>query len=323
MTTAELIQMPEFIGQCVCWQETGRAFLPFADWFIDNGMDDHAAGWRWLAMTGKKLPSLLKRNKLLDYVLYSLNEWTAGNGLSWEQLDAFERLVNASEQVRTLGGYAGTGKTRLLTFLANHFGHYDVCSFTGKVAALLRKKGIRRARTIHSTIYDRVERNGRVTWRKKHKRAVGGGFIVDEASMVSKPMLDDMLSFDVPIIAIGDHGQLPPVGEDAGLMKEPMVTLEKVHRNAAPIARFAEFLRKGGEALDWTPREGKQVYVMEGRSVPNASLLNADQILCAFNKTRVGLNKLVRELRYIHGYGTAGELFSVPGQAQPTLQPRV
>ncbi len=343
MTPDEMVETAEFKGQCVCWERSGLAFLPFADWFFDNGLDEYGAAWKWAATTGLRIYQTLGTDKVPFEVIRAmanrkiepftqenivasyLAAWVAGGGLSWEQVGAADVLLNSTEQVRTLGGYAGTGKTRLLTFLAAHLPGYSVCSFTGKVAALLRKKGIPRARTIHSTIYDReVSPEGRVTWRKKHKRAVGNGFIVDEASMVSKPMLEDMLSFGVPIIAIGDHGQLPPVGEDAGLMKEPMAVLEKIHRNAGPIARFAEFLRQGGEARDWTPREGKGVYVMVGRQVPDTSLRNADQILCAFNKTRVKLNRHVRDLRFLAGDmpRRPGELFTVADNA-PRVGDRV
>lgn len=218
--------------------------------------------------------------------------------LSREQRQAVEHLLGRVEsvQLQTLGGYAGTGKTVVVSYLHAALPRWGACAYTGKAADVLRRKGVR-ALTIHGTIYRPVDR-GRgapVEFELKSLPELGvQGFLIDEASMVGRDILRDVLSFGLPVIAVGDHGQLPPVGEDAGLMRSPDVRLETIHRNAGPIARFAEHLRTGGDARAWPAGGG--VRVARRGQATDGDLLAADQIVCAYNRTRVGLNKSVRRL---------------------------
>jgi len=72
--------------------------------------------------------------------------------------------------------------------------------------------------------------------------------ICDEASMVGSRVAADLKSFGIPILALGDPGQLPPVRDTAGLSDgEPDFFLSEIHRQAAdnPIIRIAHQLRKG------------------------------------------------------------------------------
>jgi exodeoxyribonuclease-5 len=182
--------------------------------------------------------------------------------------------------------------------VVDRLGDFAVCAYTGKAVDRLKQCGMDAAATIHSTIYapsdDESSPDG-VRFVPKTKEEIGcKGFIVDEGSMVGKDELAVMQSYRLPIIVFGDHGQLPPVGEDAGLMKEPMYRLETIHRNAGPIARFAEHLRLGKEPKDWPSGDG--VFVAKKKQVTDQHLLNADQVICAFNRTRVGLNKTIRRL---------------------------
>src|SRR5262245_6856965 len=45
------------------------------------------------------------------------------------------------EQVQTVGGYAGTGKSTVLASLADDLQGFSVVSFTGKAANVLRRRG--------------------------------------------------------------------------------------------------------------------------------------------------------------------------------------
>jgi len=213
------------------------------------------------------------------------------------------QVDHPSEMYLAGPGMIPTHNSRVLKHLHAALPDYVVCAFTGKAVDVLRRLGIRHAQTIHSCLYSREGREPNVRWVRKNRYALGNnwptqvnGFLVDEASMVSRAEFEVMASHGLPIIAVGDHGQLPPVGEDAGLMREPMVRLETVHRNAGPIARFAEWLRRGGAAADW-PGRGKQIGVAVLRSCPPDSLRAADQIICGRNKTRLALNRQIRHLR--------------------------
>jgi exodeoxyribonuclease V len=72
--------------------------------------------------------------------------------------------------------------------------------------------------------------------------------IVDESSMVGEEVVKDLKSFGVPILAIGDPGQLPPVGDNPGFnIASPDVFLTEIHRQAKdnPIIWLATLAREG------------------------------------------------------------------------------
>ena len=195
----------------------------------------------------------------------------------------------------TLGGVAGSGKSTCLAHLYNKFPNFKVCAYTGKAANVLRKKGISEASTIHSTIYEYYENEGELEFRRKFKHEIDfSGLFVDEASMVSEDIFEDLLSFGVPIIFFGDHGQLEPVQSKFNLMKQPQVVLETIHRNANKIAKFADFLRKGNDAKSFKDFDDT-VQLLPKRLVKTEDFTKTDQVICAFNKTRNLINRKVRE----------------------------
>jgi exodeoxyribonuclease V len=199
-------------------------------------------------------------------------------------------------QVQTIGGYAGTGKTHVLRALAEALPNFAVCAFTGKAANVLRRRGVGRASTIHSVIYTPTALpNGEIRFRLRPRAEVYcEGFLVDEASMVGEQIYDHLLSFGLPVVFVGDHGQLPPVEGNFNLMADPVYRLEEIHRNAGEIARFAEHLRKGKSP--WKFLAKGRVHVLPEGSDTDDLLLGVDQVICAFNITRVSVNRRVREL---------------------------
>jgi exodeoxyribonuclease-5 len=227
--------------------------------------------------------------------------------LSDEQEKILDRLIENRHRypVQTLGGLAGTGKTTLLATLAGELPTWQPCAFTGRAAHVMCQKGIALARTIHGVIYTpNPNEDGTVTFllRPRYEVADIDGFLVDEASMVSRQLHRDMVSFGKPIIFVGDHGQLPPVGDDVYLMADPDYRLEAIHRNAGPIAHFAGYLRGGGAAgayrIDCVTCDAKNnsaVTVVRGADVDDKDLPGAGQIICAFNKTRVAINGNIRK----------------------------
>lgn len=225
--------------------------------------------------------------------------------LTDEQKDVVRKIVKGiktgNEQVQTLGGYAGTGKTTITTTLHKFFPNFATCAFTGKAASVMRSKGMEGAATIHSTIYYPLkDENNKTVFSLKPKNMLGfDGFLVDEASMVGKEEHSGLLSFGVPIVFIGDHGQLEPVGSDVNVMEDPMYKLEQIHRNAGEIAYFAEHIRKGGNVRKFNT-SGK-VQVAEAKDATDDIITNTDQIICAFNSTRKGVNNNVRRLNGRNG----------------------
>lgn len=138
--------------------------------------------------------------------------------------------------------------------------------------------------------------------------------IVDEASMVDDVMLRDLRSYQIPILAVGDHGQLPPVGGSGSLMKDPDLRLERIHRQAEgnPIIRLSKMIREEGIVPD-TGMEGDAVSMGRMRFVEklleeryadaSPERLLEMGIACYTNRRRMGLNVAVRRARGIARVG--------------------
>ena len=72
--------------------------------------------------------------------------------------------------------------------------------------------------------------------------------VIDEASMVDTDIAADLAAFNLPLLAIGDPGQLPPINGTHGFsMEDPDVFLTEIHRQAAenPIIHLATMARQG------------------------------------------------------------------------------
>lgn len=218
-------------------------------------------------------------------------------------LSLIKGIVSGNEQVQTLGGYAGTGKTtvirQLQETLKNKGYNFATAAYTGKATNVLKSKGID-ANTVHSLIYQAEEDpdTKETNWHLIYKDYLSDidGFIVDEASMIGKSMDSDLRYFNKPIIYIGDHGQLESIeGGDFNLMKSPMYRLEEVHRNAGEIALFSEHIRKGNPS--YTFKAEKKVQFVNASAIYNKHLAAADQVIVAFNRDRVLINERVRKYK--------------------------
>lgn len=121
--------------------------------------------------------------------------------------------------------------------------------------------------------------------------------VIDECSMVDDRMGEDLLSFGVKVLVLGDPAQLPPVG-GAGFFTEkhqPDVMLTDIHRQAAdsPIIHMATRVRNH-ERLE-LGSYGESRYV-ERSQINQNTALEADQILVGRNATRTSSNSRVRSL---------------------------
>jgi ATP-dependent exoDNAse (exonuclease V) alpha subunit len=227
-----------------------------------------------------------------------------GIQLEGPQEDAVRMITDwfkkANKQPFVLAGLAGTGKTTIVKYFMDKLNlHPDDVAFvayTGKAALVLTSMGTP-ARTIHKLIYKAVEdpKTKEVKFVKSDKLEKPLRLIVvDEASMVSEDIQTDLESFKVPIIYIGDHGQLPPVNGISKLMMNPDIKLENIHRQAEgnPIIFLAKMARLGAK-LPYK-EYGKGVIKMSMKDVTPSLLTSVDQILCGKNATRIKLNQRVR-----------------------------
>jgi exodeoxyribonuclease-5 len=220
--------------------------------------------------------------------------------LTPEQQFVIKELIQIKKPVQSLGGYAGTGKTTVIKHLDKLLPNWAVCAYTGKAANVLRKKGLESS-TIHSLIYKpdmddaghiKKDNNGSPMFVLNPDFSAEG-ILCDEASMVNKEIYQDLLSFNKPIIFVGDHGQLEPIGSDINLMANPDYRLEQIHRNAGPIAYFAEFVRKGYRPAAYT--QGGDVVTFIDKRYAESVFNKVNQIICGFNRSRVDINKEVRK----------------------------
>jgi exodeoxyribonuclease V len=218
-------------------------------------------------------------------------------------LDAVSRWMKRGPQVFKLFGYAGTGKTTLAKhFAAGVNGSVQYGAFTGKAAMVMRKNGCAGASTIHSLMYTPDEdagdddgNNPQFKLNRNSKLAKAKLVIIDECSMVDETLGQDLLSFGVKILVLGDPGQLPPINGTGFFSSNPDALLEEIHRQAAdnPIIRIATDAREGRPI----PYGDYGAVKVIGRSALNADIvIGADQVLVGKNNTRRKFNGRIREL---------------------------
>ncbi len=227
--------------------------------------------------------------------------------------------------VYRVGGYAGTGKTHLLAALRNEIHIFSrkinvaFATFTGKASSVLKVKLIESNSiksndyigTIHGLIYRALTRYDKrlgthviVGWKLVDAEDFFYDMIViDEGSMVSHEIWTDLMKFGVPIIVVGDHGQLPPVSAKSfSLMVNPDFVLVQIHRQAEdnPIVQLSAFVRRNGYIpynhvwsqgvfkIQWEHGKTKELW-------ENIEYDESVIVLCGFNATRCGLNTKIRK----------------------------
>ena len=254
-----------------------------------------------------------------------------------EALDAIRQWYRKQDtQQFTLAGYAGTGKTTILNQVTEQIltGQSVIyAAYTGKAAHVMRTKLPRGSdvRTLHSLLYkprpirictlsldklvgDQCMRHRRAgnaevcPWReevtfqlKMNNDERPALIVVDEASMVSVEIQNDLLDLGVPVLFTGDHGQLPPVQSTGNVMEYPDVRLEKIHRQAEgnPIILASKIAREEGELKPGAYGDGRVIKMSHNdfRRV-DQSRINAARavILCGLNRTRGAVNLAGRSM---------------------------
>jgi len=155
-----------------------------------------------------------------------------------DQSEALKKIAtyiaeNSNDVIFLLTGYAGTGKTSVISSIVHTLDLLRMRSVllapTGRAAKVLGYYSERQALTIHKKIYrQKSSKDGVSSFildRNLHRDTY---FIVDEASMISNissdvslfgsgKLLDDLIEYvysgtDCKLILVGDTAQLPPVG---------------------------------------------------------------------------------------------------------------
>ena len=225
-----------------------------------------------------------------------------------------------------LGGYAGTGKTTLVALLreALDIEHVYFLAYTGKATINMQEKLVENGTlkpgdsvsTIHSFLYKPVidTTTGRISdWKINPSYEPGYNdpdlLIIDEASMVPQKIHEDLLSLQLPILYVGDHGQLPPIrtkdeGNDKNfnLMGSPDIRLENIHRQAldSPIIYLSMLARRGEQIKRGSySQDGSVARVRSIKEVENpirSGNFNDIFILVDLNRRRLRMNKMVLKM---------------------------
>lgn len=245
-----------------------------------------------------------------------------------------------------LCGYGGTGKSTVVTAITDSIkGDVLYAAPTGQAAKVMASKGCSGAQTIHSLIYkpsgtggDRVAIEKlqdeltkldpatplAIKLQKDLKGLLQGVkplftlnpdsilrdanlLVVDEVSMCGQDIIEDLLSFGVPLLLLGDSGQLPPVMQKSFLSNEEAdYELTEIHRQSAdsPIIRLATQARLGQRLSVGDYGQGCKVVT----DIDPQDAIAHDQIIVGTHVKRYATNRKVRELLGYEGpYPNVGE----------------
>jgi len=173
-----------------------------------------------------------------DTIIYNNLCKNLGNIPTDDQSEALRKIAlyvteNSNDVIFLLTGYAGTGKTSVISSVVRTLDLLRMRSVllapTGRAAKVLGSYSGRQAFTIHKKIYkQKSSKDGMGSFildRNLHRDTY---FIVDEASMISNissdtslfgsgKLLDDLIEYvysgtECKLILVGDSAQLPPVG---------------------------------------------------------------------------------------------------------------
>lgn len=200
-----------------------------------------------------------------------------------------------------LGGFAGTGKTTVAKYIANLCcspARVKYIAPTGKAASRLRDKGCSGAGTIHKFLYNFLGTSSKDDPEFQIKETLDESpllIVCDEVSMVGNRMGRDIMSKGIPVLFLGDLGQVDPVNDDAFLSPEDFdYNLQKIERNGGNIVRASFYVRTGGRL---PAREYDDVKVYDRRYTMNDVEKHVDVdsvMLCSYNSTRQLLNAKAR-----------------------------
>lgn len=194
------------------------------------------------------------------------------NQLGFEPTPGQERAVgllseflidNTEGRIFILNGYAGTGKTTLVSALINALAELNLNSVlmapTGRAAKVLARYSGKQAFTIHKKIY-RQKSSTQEMFMLDVNLLSNTLFIVDEASMIPDGVMDgslfgsgrllaDLITYvyndkRCSLILVGDVAQLPPVGLDLSPALDPSY-VERTFLRPTICATLTDVVRQG------------------------------------------------------------------------------
>ena len=195
------------------------------------------------------------------------------NQLNKNQLLALDKIISfienkTNDEIFTLKGYAGTGKTYIISNIVKNLWKAKksvlLLAPTGRSAKVLSSYCKKEAYTIHKEIfYTKNNFSGRLEFTLKVNKHKNTLFIVDEASMIStekgdgiglfsQSLLDNIIKyvysgFKCKLLLIGDVAQLPPVKSNISYALESDY-LEKEYEKSICSSELTDVIRQEKES---------------------------------------------------------------------------
>lgn len=229
--------------------------------------------------------------------------------------EAVHIIKNTSEQVVQISGGPGTGKSTILLEIFKRLNiplnRIAPMAFMGQASIILRVKGFKNAKTIHSWLFTPEEvvkvRDGNIVMNEYYNTPTTEVVFVpkplddidiiaiDEGGSVPEHLKSEIESRGKKIIVTGDLDQLPPVGDKPAYLYSGKVLrlTENMRQNSGSyIPYLANRILKG---LPIHKGFYNDVLVIEESELTNKMYLNSDIILCGKNNTRDNINKKIRK----------------------------
>ncbi len=248
-----------------------------------------------------------------------------------DQLGAIKEISafvagNSNDSIFLLTGYAGTGKTSLISAIVRTLDSFKLESVllapTGRAAKVLASYTGRSSFTVHKHIYRQKSiKDGIGKFdldRNMHRDAF---FIVDEASMISGELselslfgsgrlLDDLIEYvyrgrNCKLMLVGDTAQLPPVGSTLSpALSVSDLSLFGFNIETAELQEVVRQNRESGILMNATHIRSK--IMLEDMEVPEFRLDGFDDIF------RITGESLLEEIEEAYSYaGTDGTVIIV------------
>jgi len=179
------------------------------------------------------------------------------------ELDDFILDKSQQKPAFVLKGYAGTGKTTLISLLVPVLKQLGfkvaLLAPTGRAAKVFAGYARKRAYTIHRKIYRQSDiQEGNLRFQRVRNTSSNTVYLVDEASMISdkadfgqKSLLNDLLNYVFEagtehnkLLLIGDTAQLPPVSDPQSPALEADY-LRRVYGLAVKDFQLTQVMRQG------------------------------------------------------------------------------
>lgn len=212
--------------------------------------------------------------------------------------------ISRHSKIFTISGYAGTGKSTLVSHLIeglelDPINDVKYVAFSGAAAVALSQKNTN-ATTIHKLIYDpfmdkKTHKVGFVL-----KDTIEGSpslIVIDEIGMVNTKILEDLKSFKIPIIALGDDAQQRNFSGDSNtLLDHADVRLTEPMRQSLdnPILALA-YKILDNKPITLRDTSSSNLIVLPKSQLPDECYLNADQIIAGRNVTCDQITSHIRQ----------------------------